>query len=228
MRAQFDFNMTVSRGQALSAGSTRRMAPSRNTLVGSIYGSYIRWIGPVKTGKKAMNSRVIPFRVLFILVLAGILLAGCGKNVAPVNCIDPDFECYINQAIKGIVEVRREISYWSNLHLAAQILIAISGIVATIMIALQGDENRVWTRPTGLVATALVTGLTSALVSFHVPENIDKLVDVVGDMTKTTNEFAYKANILSGGRELDELKELYKKDVKFPQFFQRASSDVCV
>jgi hypothetical protein len=81
-------------------------------------------------------------------------------------CVDPDFDCYSKQMLAGVWTVRESISYWSNLHLALQIFIAVARIVTTVMIALEGDENGHWTKPIGLVATALVTGLTSPLVSF--------------------------------------------------------------
>jgi hypothetical protein len=135
--------------------------------------------------------------------------------VSPIDCRDPDFQCYIDQAVKGITIVRQNISYWSNVYLIAQIFVVLSGIIATVMIALQGDENRHWTRPIGLVATALVTGLTSALVSFHVPENIDKLVDIVSNMTNITNSFDYETEKLAAGKTREQVEDAFKSDPKF-------------
>lgn len=150
-----------------------------------------------------------------VLVLALLLLNACTPDVPPVSCNDPDFQCYIDQALKGILVVRQNIGNWANVYLGAQILITLSGLVATIMIALQGDENRYWTRPTGLVATALVTGVTSALVSFHVPDTIDKLIDVVGNMSTAVNDFDYKREKLVAGRSQQEVNEAFKNDAKF-------------
>ena len=150
-----------------------------------------------------------------ILAVAAVLLWGCTKNVPPVACVDPDFDCFSNQAILGINEVRNQISYWSNVNFLAQVCIAIFGTVATVMIALQGDENRHWTRPIGLVSTALVTGLTSALVSFHVPENIDKLVDVADRMALVNNDFNYEYVKLKAGRSQKETEDAFKTDELF-------------
>jgi hypothetical protein len=150
-----------------------------------------------------------------LLVAASFALFGCAADVPPINCVDPDFDCYINQATKGIRIVRENIAYWSTINLIGQICIVVAGIVATIVIALQGDDNRHWTRPVGLVATALVTGLTSALVSFHVPDNVDKLVDVIGNMTEVVNEFDYNAEKLKAGRDPKEVEQAFRSDAKF-------------
>jgi hypothetical protein len=109
---------------------------------------------------------VVKSRKFFVTFLVSFAISGCAQDVLPINCNDPDLQCYVDQAVKGIIIVRENISYWSNVHLIIQFLIVLCGIIATVMIALQGDENKHWTRPIGLVATALVTGLTSALVSF--------------------------------------------------------------
>jgi hypothetical protein len=159
--------------------------------------------------------RLHKFVTYSILALAVAGLSGCARDVLTENCIDPDFDCFSRQMLAGIRVVQENISYWSNLHLALQVFIAVSGIVATIMIALQGDENRYWTRPIGLIATALVTGLSSALVSFHVPDNIDKLIDVGERMAAVANEFDYQAVKLKSGRSKQEIEEAFKTDPKF-------------
>jgi hypothetical protein len=151
--------------------------------------------------------------IVTFVVIAG--LSGCAKAVLPVECDAADFPCFSKQFLADISETRAHIAYWSNLHLILQIFIAVAGITATIMIALQGDDNRYWTRPIGLVATALVTGLSSALVSFHVPENIDKLIDTAEKMTATANEFDREATKLKAGRSPEEIQEAFKTDPKF-------------
>jgi hypothetical protein len=57
--------------------------------------------------------------------------------------------------------------------------------------------------------------MTSALVSFHVPDNVDKLVDILGNMTTITNEFAYQSTKLSDGKDLKEVQERFKTDATF-------------
>ena len=152
---------------------------------------------------------------IVVPVLMIMMLTGCAHDVPPIICDDADFDCYMKQAAAGIKVVRENISYWSNVNLIGQALIVLAGIIATIMIALQGDDNKVWTRPVGLVATALVTGMTSALVSFHVPDNIDKLVDILGNMTTITNDFGYQSAKLSDGKSSKEVQDRYKSDANF-------------
>ena len=149
------------------------------------------------------------------MAVAVAAMSGCAQDVPPVNCTDPDLACYVDQAVKGIRVIRENIDYWSNVNLLGQALIVLSGIIATIMIALQGDDNKHWTRPVGLVATALVTGITSALVSFHVPDNIDKLVDILANMTGTVNEFDYQAEKLKGGKSQKEIEDSFRNDPQF-------------
>ena len=107
------------------------------------------------------------------------------------------------------------IGSWSTLNLVVGILIALAGIVSTIVIALQGDQNRYWTRPIGLIATALVTGLSSALVSFHVSDNIDKLIDVYQKMNVISGQYASAYEILQAGRSKDEVAKQYQNDAEF-------------
>jgi len=136
-----------------------------------------------------------------LLIAASFALSGCAADVPPLNCVDLDFDCYINHATAAIRVVRENIEYLSTINLIGQTCIVVSGVVATIVIALQGDANRFWTRPIGLIATALVTGVTSALVSFHVPDNVDKLADVIANMTEVVNQFDYDAEKLKGREE---------------------------
>jgi hypothetical protein len=152
----------------------------------------------------------IPIVLIFLLAFSG-----CAEDTTPKSCEDPDFECYTDQALGGVIAVRENITQMSRIHMAIRIAIALCGLIATIMIALQGDENRVWTRPIGLIATALVTGLSSAIITFHIPENIDKLIDVMGEMTTIANEFDYEANKLRAGKTKKEINEVYRTDLQF-------------
>jgi hypothetical protein len=152
---------------------------------------------------------------LGIIMFAVMVLSGCAPDVPPIFCNNTNFRCMIDHDLGAIKIVRQNISLWSDIFLIVQFFIAISGMVATVMIALQGDLNKYWTRPIGLVATALVTALTSALVSFHVPENIDKLIDIVDRMTTAGNEFDYNVEKLRAGRSQEEVDEAYKNDPKF-------------
>jgi hypothetical protein len=87
------------------------------------------------------------------------------------------------------------------------------------MIALQGDENRYWTRPIGLISTALVTGLTSALVSFHVSGNIDKLIDIYSNIAAATNKLELELVSKTGGRAPAEIQDQFKNDKDFRDWY---------
>ena len=163
---------------------------------------------------EAMNA-TIRLLVQIAIVTSVISLSGCTKDVPPIGCDDPDFNCYSQQAVRGIAILRRNISTWANWNRALQISSVICSIIATIMIALQGEQNKAWTRPIGLVASALVTGLASAAMTLHMDENVDRHVDILERMANITNEFGYKSDELAAGRTLDELKQLYKKDADF-------------
>ena len=142
-------------------------------------------------------------------VAAILLLAGCAQDVPPSHCDTHD--CHIGHAVKTLAVIRSNIAYWVNLNLIGQAAIVVFGIIATVMIAMQGDKNKHWTRPIGLVSTALVTGITSALVSFHVPDNIDKLIDVYGKIAAITNEYDYRVRVRQGKAGKDEMEALTKK-----------------
>jgi hypothetical protein len=78
-----------------------------------------------------------------------------------------------------------------------------------------GDANRHWTRPVDIVATTLVTGVSSALISFHVPENVDKMIDIVGEMSDATNEFNLKVEKLKDGKNENAVNQAYATDTEF-------------
>ena len=119
-----------------------------------------------------------------------------------------DTSCYVVKAtIATINAVTRDIDFWSQIQIATLVATVVFGVVATIMIALQGDENRNWTRPVGIIATALVTGIASLTASLHVPDNIDKLIDIRRQFTALVNNFEYDIQRKSE----DEADEVRKK-----------------
>lgn len=144
-----------------------------------------------------------------------IFLSGCSKDIPAINCETPDFDCYISHSIENINVIKENIGYWSTLHLLCQISLIVFGIVATLMIALQENSNKKWTRPIGIIATTLVTGASSVIANFHVPDNIDKLIGIATEMSSTVNEFDEKAERLKAGRTKEEIQAAYKKDKNF-------------
>lgn len=171
--------------------------------------------GATMEGARARHSGRIFLGELFVLVLAVLALSGCAQDVAPKICAEWDFDCYTEQALGGLKAVRENISSWTRLNLIGQILVLFLSIVATLVIALQDENNKHLTRTASLVITALVTGITSALVTFQVPENIERLADVLGEMTTETNKFMLGAEKLKGGRDKDELRKVYREDPVF-------------
>jgi hypothetical protein len=152
--------------------------------------------------------------VLGVTTLTSVL-SGCTRVAAPVDCADSDFLCIENAMLDNMKALFETIGYWSTLQLVIGVCVVLSGMVATIMIALQGDANRYWTRPIGLIATALVTGLTSALVSFHVPDNVDKLIDVYQKMNTVAGQYSTAYELLQAGRSKEEIEKQYTEDQEF-------------
>jgi hypothetical protein len=61
--------------------------------------------------------------------------------------------CYVDGTIATINAIPRDIDFWSQVQIATLIATVVFGVLATVMIALQGDEKRYWTRPVGIIAT---------------------------------------------------------------------------
>ena len=115
--------------------------------------------------------------------------------------------------------------YWSTVNLIAQILIVFFSILSTLMIALQGDSNKYWTRPIGIIATTLVTGISSALVTFHIPENVDKVISAASKMVDIDNDFDYKLEKLKQGKTQAEINEAYRNDAAFREAVNQLTKD---
>jgi hypothetical protein len=156
------------------------------------------------------------FCLSFILITLLALLTGCTQDIPTINCADPDVSsCYVKHATESVGIIRDNINIWSRILLIGQILVFIFGLLSTIMIALQGDKNKYWTRPIGLISTALVTGLTSALVSFHVTANIDKLIDIYSGITSSTNTLAINLSSMYAEGDPNEIQSKFKSDKNY-------------
>jgi hypothetical protein len=118
-----------------------------------------------------------------------VVLVACVQIFPDPKECDVDAQCILKQGLDTLIVIKSRIDYWDNVMLVAAIVAAVAGLIATIMIALQGDENRYWTRPIGIVATALVTGITTVVTSFHIPENKDKYITAYGQLVRDMNKF---------------------------------------
>lgn len=124
----------------------------------------------------------------------------------PKSCgFDP--QCFVDHAVLSLQAITSEIDFLDEISFFSIIIAGICGIVATVMIALQGDENRGWTRPIGIVATALVTGITGLTSSLNIPETKDKLIDSAFKITIETNNFVAEVE----GKSEADAKEIVKK-----------------
>ncbi len=119
-----------------------------------------------------------------------------------------DTSCYVRATIATINAITQDIDFWSQVQIATLIATVVFGVLATVMIALQGDDNRYWTRPVGIIATALVTGIASLTTALHVPDNIDKLIDIRRQFTALVNNFEYDIQRKSGF-EADEVRKKF-------------------
>lgn len=160
-----------------------------------------------------------------MLLIASTFISGCSQDIPAVNCQEPNIECYIQQSLKNIAIAKENVGYWSTINLIGQILAIFFGIIATLMIALQGDANKRWTRPVGIVATTLVTGISTVLGNFHVPENVDKSIEITGKMVKFTNDFIGKIEKLKAGKTQEEVNEAYKTNAEFRENFNALAAE---
>jgi hypothetical protein len=119
--------------------------------------------------------------------------------------------CYVDQAIAGLTQIHADIDYWNTVSFWSVVLAGFFGILATVMIALQGDNNKVWTRPIGIVSTSLVTGITALTTSLHVPDTIDKLIELYIQTGNRVNQFEYDARDKSD-YDLNEITKKYIDD----------------
>ncbi|WP_210187362.1 hypothetical protein [Methylobacterium sp. 13MFTsu3.1M2] len=128
----------------------------------------------------------------------------------PEDCV-LEIKCYVQHAIAQLNEIRSDIDWWNSIWLYSVIFVGICGIVATVMIALQGDDNKYWTRPVGIVATSLVTGVTALTTTLHIPETIDKYIEVYSNIGTRTNLFKQEARGKTGD-ELNNVMTDYAND----------------
>lgn len=147
-----------------------------------------------------------------LLVMCALFLSGCSFDTPSVYCKPTEFSCLINKSVLNINAVKSNIGYWSMVNLTCQVSAIVFGILATLMLALQGDTNKKWTRPIGIVATTLVTGVSTALSNFHVPENVDKLIDVAIKMTESVNNFDRDIELVKAGLSQEEFEVKYNSN----------------
>ena len=161
------------------------------------------------------------------IIISSILLSSCIQDKPPKNCPVLDFDCHIAQAINEISFARKNVDYWSYINMVGQILTVIFGLIATLIIAMQTDKNKRWTRPVGIIATTFVTGISSVIGNFHVIENVDKMVDLTCEMATLTNIYYFEIEDLKGGRAKEEIDKAYKEDGIFRNKVNVTTKNFC-
>ena len=147
-----------------------------------------------------------------LIAILCMSLVGCVQSFPPpVECRD-DNNCYIQHTLDTMNIIASQVDYWDNVSLLTAIVAGIAGIVATIMIALQGDANRYWTRPTGIIATSLVTGITALVASFHLPESTDKYILAYTQLGTLNNKFEHDLRTANTPDQQDALRYQYASD----------------
>jgi hypothetical protein len=91
----------------------------------------------------------------------------------------------------AILAVTKEIEFWYWLNISFQTISVGLGVLATLMMALQNDANHKLTKPIGIVATTLTTGIVTAYSVFHIKENIDKLLAIQTAVVNHTNDLEF-------------------------------------
>lgn len=153
--------------------------------------------------------------LLKLIAALTLVLNGCASDPGPTACNEWDFDCYADHANINTKLIVENINFWSRVNIIGSVCAFSFGVLATLMIALQGDANKRWTRPIGIIATTLVTGIGSALVNFHVQDNVDKLISLAGNMANLTSEFGENTGNLAAGRDKASVENAYKTDKEF-------------
>jgi hypothetical protein len=156
----------------------------------------------IKAGPITYRTIVTALWLSTVGVLFAALMWLAAKQVpqllvvlAPPEALPPphaclDSECLLGVAHETMTFIYSNISYWDHVSYWSAVSAILFGTIATIMIALQGDTNRYWTRPVGIIATSLVTGIGGLTTSLHVTETIDKLVAVYSTVLTETNSYS--------------------------------------
>jgi hypothetical protein len=160
----------------------------------------------------AIKTHFKRLRVSLLLLYSVFVISGCGlvQNASEPsrNCaLETDqtkvLPCTLKLALDRINSIETDLTYWSNWHTLALLASIVFGAVATVVIGLQGDHNVHWTRPVGLVATTFGAAVTTLLTTFHVQDNIDKLIDIRSKLKILTNTLEHDVKDKSA-KEIDE------------------------
>jgi hypothetical protein len=164
---------------------------------------------------RGLPSRLLALRFLILAAPVIFLLSSCNKSSLPKGCEPPDFQCYENHALEFTTEILKNVAIWTKIAQFGQAAIIFCGVVAAVMIALQNEGNQKWTKPIGLLASALVTGITSFLITFHVSDNLQSQIDIAGKIADMTDEFDNQIMRLTSGKSESQIREDFIRNPSF-------------
>lgn len=121
------------------------------------------------------------------------------------DCLD-DNACYAKLTVDYLNSIGNEIDYWNSVSFWSVVLVGVCSIIATIVIAVQDTNNKSWTRPIGIIATSLVTGVTALVGTFHIPDTKQELATISMEITQNVNDFEYVVR----GKSADESEQARK------------------
>lgn len=127
----------------------------------------------------------------YSIVFVFLLMIFSGESMAEVTNCGKDFSCLHNFSDEAIRKLGDDINWWSNLHALALIAVVICGVVTTLVIGIQGDGNKFWTRPVGLISTSVGAAIVTLVGAFHVQDNVDKLIEVRTGVTLAFNKLKH-------------------------------------
>ena len=119
--------------------------------------------------------------------------------------------CYARFTKVSIVAISNDLSWWTrylNLCVFGGVLF---GVISTVVIALQGEARNQLLKTVGIIATVLATSLNTVMTTFHVHDNIDKLIEVRSKLMSLANNLQHD---LRYQPDLDKKNEIIFEFVK--------------
>jgi hypothetical protein len=71
----------------------------------------------------------------------GLVVTGCTRDLPPPKECGDNNDCYINYTRDTLAAIADNINSWDNVNTYAIVIVGVCGIVATVMLALQGDQD---------------------------------------------------------------------------------------
>jgi hypothetical protein len=165
--------------------------------------------------------------VLSALIVAVFILFAClpistafaqAENKNPGVCTNSDdVGCHMMSVAGRIQKIGSDINDYTFYLRAATLASILLGIISTVVIGLQADSNKHWTKPIGLISTTVGAGMVTILSTFHIQEDISKLILLRSDMTALLNSLEHDVRKINE-TSLDQVKKKILIDDKLFAF----------